>query len=101
MDLQTLINKYSVYKHCIVWNGIPSEESALSKRLVYKLLHHYRGGGGWMLRNIFNWDCGKETNFWFIIKDRYCRDEYCKKTKKYLIKANERFNYTLISKELL
>ncbi len=54
-----------------------------------------------MLRNIFNWDCGKETNFWFIIKDRYCRDEYCKKTKKYLIKANERFNYTLISKELL
>lgn len=54
-----------------------------------------------MLRNIFNWDCGKETNFWFIIKDRYCRDEYCKKTKKYLVKANERFNYTLISKELL
>lgn len=44
MDLQTLINKYSVYKHCIVWNGIPSEESALSKHLIYKLLHHYRGG---------------------------------------------------------
>ncbi len=53
------------------------------------------------VKNIFNWDCGKETNFWFIIKDRYCRDEYCKKTKKYLAKANERFNYTLISKELL
>lgn len=53
------------------------------------------------VKNIFNWDCGKETNFWFIIKDRYCRDEYCKKTKKYLVKANERFNYTLISKELL
>lgn len=99
MDLQTLINKYSIYKHCIVWNGIPSDESKLYKPLVFRLLLRHRGG--WMLRNIYNWDCGKETNFWFIIKDRYCRDDYCKKTKKYLAKANERFNYTLISKELL
>jgi len=54
-----------------------------------------------MLRNIYDWDCGEETNFWFIIKDSLSEDTYSKKTQKYLHKANDRFEFRLIDKELL
>lgn len=92
------LNKYSDYKHCLVWGGVPSEESELSKKEAQQLLKENKA---WMLRNIYDWDCGAETNFWFIIKDCYNFEEYNKKTKKYLAKANERFEYKLISKDFL
>lgn len=92
-------NKYSVYKHCLVWNGKPSEElESLNEKEAQKLLKEYNA---WMYRNIYNWDCGRKTNFWYIIKDNYCWENYGKKTKKYIEKANARFQYKLIDKELL
>lgn len=89
---------YSVYKHCLVWNGISSKERELSKRDATKLIKAY---GAWMLRNCYDWDCKRKTNFWYIIKDNYCWENYGKKTKKYIEKANARFEYKLIDKELL
>lgn len=53
-----------------------------------------------MLRNTFDWDCGKETNFWYIIKESYNAADYSKKTCKYINKANERFEYKIIDKTL-
>lgn len=89
---------YFQYKHCLVWNGIPSEERELSASAANGMI---KSTGAWMLRNIYDWDCSYETNFWFIIRDNYCVDEYGKKTKKYIIKANERFDYRIIEKGVL
>lgn len=49
-----------------------------------------------MLRNIYDWDCGEETNFWFIIKENYSEADYPKKTRKYIEKANVRFEFRII-----
>lgn len=67
---------YSQYKHCLVWNGIPCEESELSKHDAKSLI---KNNSAWMLRNIYDWDSCRETNFWFIIRDNYYGDEYSKK----------------------
>lgn len=56
-----------MYKHCLVWNGASYNEHKLPpSEAKYKLKHH----NAWMLRNIYNWDCGEPTNFWEIINDR-------------------------------
>lgn len=52
-----------------------------------------------MLRNCWNWDCGTETNFWDIIKTEYSpKTDYSKKVRKYIEKANAKFEIGLISK---
>lgn len=52
-----------------------------------------------MLRNCWNWDCGVETNFWEIIKTDYSPEtDYSKKVRKYIEKANAKFEIGLISK---
>lgn len=57
---------YREYKHCLVWKGMSSSEMHLSNGQVDVLLDN---SNAWMLRNIYDWDCGRETNFWEIIND--------------------------------
>lgn len=89
---------YSEYKHCLIWNGLPNEEPELPKRYAKILL---RLSDAWMIRNCYDWDCNENTNFWFIIKEDYLPEFYSKKTRKYIKKANDRFNFEIIDKELL
>lgn len=58
---------YSEYKHCLVWNGSPSDERKLTSGDIRSLLGL---SSAWMLRNIYDWDCGFETNFWEVICDQ-------------------------------
>ena len=69
MDINVLNRGgYSLYKKCLVWNGIPADEIELSKRNAQKMIID---SGAWMLRNCYDWDCGKETNFWEVICDKF------------------------------
>lgn len=52
-----------------------------------------------MLRNLYNFDCSKRTNFWYIIKDNYCESDYSKNVRKYIAKANLKFEIRRISKK--
>lgn len=85
---------YSIYKHCLVWDGPAPDETKLTGLEAKHLLFSRRDA--WMLRNIYDWDCSEETNFWFIIKDNYSENDYTKKTRKYIEKANTRFEYKII-----
>lgn len=89
---------YSKYKHCLVWIGNPAEETKLTKNQVYSML---KSKHAIMLRNLYDWDCCEETNFWFIIKESYAEDEYDKKIRKYIQKANNSFVYEKIPKSQL
>ena len=92
------VDKWNQYKHCLIWTGLPYEEDKLSRKQAMSLINKHHA---WMLQNIYDWDCGHPTNFWAIIKDRYSEDDYSRKTRKYLKKANERFVYTIIDSDLL
>lgn len=86
---------YSEYKHCLIWRGPSPDEKRLTEAQARQLLY---GSNAWMLQNLYDWDCDEETNFWFIIKESYSESDYSKKVRKYIEKANARFEYRLIDK---
>lgn len=88
--------KYGIYRHALIWEGAIHNEPQLSEKEVLELLN---GSKAWMLRNLYDFDCKEETNFWYIIKDRYSEDEYSKKVRKYIQKANAKFEIRIISRE--
>ena len=90
--------KYSIYKHCLVWNGAPNREVKIQADVSKNLI---RLSKAWMLRNCYDWDCKEATNYWFIIKNKYAPEDYSKKTRKYIQKANDRFIFKLIGKDML
>lgn len=92
-----MVNNYRIYRHCLIWAGLPDKEYKLSTMEVNDMLKH---SSAWMLRNCYSWDCGKKTNFWYIIKESYNPESYNKKTKKYIKKANERFHFGIISPDV-
>lgn len=53
---------------------------------------------GFMIRNVYNFDCNYETEFWYIIKDKKEEGELSKKVGKYILKANDLLEIKLISK---
>ena len=57
---------YSVYKHCLVWEGMPNKERRLDDKEIKELIRTHKA---WMLRNCYDWDCGVKTNFWEVICD--------------------------------
>lgn len=91
-------NKYIIYRHALIWDGALEDEKKLAPDKAYTIL---KNTSAWMLRNIYDFDIKEETNFWYIIKDSYLYDEYSKKTKKYIRKANEKFLIGVVSKSVI
>lgn len=89
---------YINYKHCLKWCGLPHEEQKLELTYIKKLIAEENA---WMLQNCYHWDCGFETNFWYIIKDSYDATLYSKKVRKYIQKAHNKFEIGLIAKQKL
>ena len=87
--------RYSVYKHCLIWNGRPSDEIELGESEVRNL---FRETKAWMIQNCYDWDTDDETNFWHIIKSTYDFNDYSNKIKKYIEKANCKFEIRLVAK---
>lgn len=65
--------------------------------LLGKLLHKLQSKGI-MIRNVYDFDSKDETEFWYIIKDQLDEENYPKKTKKYIAKANSKLKIGQISK---
>ncbi|MCM1066943.1 MAG: hypothetical protein NC418_05135 [Muribaculaceae bacterium] len=93
-EKQSLDTKYKDYRHALIWNGAIHLEPQLSHEEAHSLLS---GSSSWMLRNLYDFDCGDETNFWYIIKDSYSESDYSKKVRKYIEKANAKFDIRIIS----
>lgn len=86
---------YGYYRHALIWEGAIHKEPRLTIEDANILM---TGSKAWMLRNLYDFDCREETNFWYIIKDRYSEDDYSKKVRKYIEKANAKFEIRLISR---
>lgn len=88
--------KYSDYRHALIWTGAIHEEPELSVPEAMALI---KSSKSWMLRNLYDFDSVEETNFWYIVKDSYSESDYSKKVRKYIEKANAKFEICLISRE--
>lgn len=50
---------YRLYQNAWIYENDPCREEKLSKLQMKDLLK----GGGWLVRNCYNFDCAKETSF--------------------------------------
>lgn len=93
--IDELKDKYENYRHALIWNGAIHEEPQLSEAEAKLLIGN---STSWMLRNLYDFDSKEETTFWYIIKDSYSESEYTKKVRKYIEKANDKFDIRRISR---
>lgn len=87
--------KYCNYRHALIWGGAIHEEKELNAKEAMDLLNNSES---WLLRNLYNFDSPQETNFWYIIKDKYSESDYTKKVRKYIEKATTKFEIRKISR---
>ena len=87
---------YRLYQNAWVYENDPCREEKLSELQMKDLLK----GGGWLVRNCYNFDCVKETSFWQIVKDSPpTESELSKSTRANLRRAFSTYEYRLLSKE--
>lgn len=67
MDLPS----YRLYKGAWIYDGAPDEEHFLDEDSCFELLKR----GGYLVRNVFDFDCNEEPSFWYVIKDCFGRME--------------------------
>jgi hypothetical protein len=60
-------NSFTLYKGCWLSKCPPHSSCYLKIDKCGKLLNR----GGYLLRNVYDWDCEHETSFWFVIKDSF------------------------------
>lgn len=65
-DNNSDMNNYKLYKGAWV-AGDPMHETQLTKEECNTLLNR----GEYLVRNIYDFDCGDETSFWYVIKDKF------------------------------
>jgi len=58
---------YRLYKGAWIWELGPHLENKISDYQIKTLLNK----GGLLVRNTYNFDCQRETGFWFVIKDSF------------------------------
>lgn len=66
MTIRVLTGGYSEYKKCLIWDGETRLERELTAEQRKYLL---KSSSAWMIRNIYDWDYGRPTNFWELIND--------------------------------
>lgn len=66
MTIRALTGGYSEYKKCLIWDGETRLERELTAEQRKYLL---KSSSAWMIRNIYDWDYGRPTNFWELIND--------------------------------
>ncbi len=62
-----MITGYRLYKGAWIFERDPHTENKLNSEDIKSLL----AKGGFMVRNAYDFDCGQETSFWYVIKDSY------------------------------
>ena len=61
------ITNYKIYKHAWIDKRAPHFGEKLDSTSIIELLSN----GGIMVRNTYDFDCDKETSFWYVIKDSF------------------------------
>lgn len=61
------MKNYKLYRGAWVVDSHPHCSLEIDKKKARALLN----GGGYIVRNIFDFDCQQKTEFWYIIKDTY------------------------------
>ena len=87
------MNGYALYRKAWRYDGSPHKETRLQEREVRRLLRQ----GGLLVRNTFDFDLPSETDFWYVIKDRYQGlDELDPRTRNKIRHALQAFEYQII-----
>lgn len=60
------MNNYTLYKGAWISKD-PTNEKHLSDNECASILNN----GGYLVRNVFDFDCDEETSFWYVIKDKF------------------------------
>jgi hypothetical protein len=91
--------RYILYKKGLIYNGAPHLEQQLSKKKMRNLL---RKSKAFLIRNVYNFDCHKETSFWYIIKDSFNGfEELSSKTRQQIRRAQKLLDIKIIDKQVI
>ncbi len=83
-------NKFYLYRKAWRFDGAPHNEPQLQKQEWKQLLKQ----GGLMVRNTYNFDCQKETSFWYLIKDHFEGfEELSSNTRKKVRRSLEKIEF--------
>lgn len=92
------IENYQLYKHAWISTSDPSLEQRLLPADCHQLLQR----GGWLVRNVYNFDSKEPTDFWYVIKDKFGGiEEIPSKYRNNVRKALSYYNIRRCSKEYL
>lgn len=87
---------YRLYKGAWVYNGNPGEELELSEDSAKRLLKN----GGVLVRNVYDFDCASETDFWYVLKDSFDgMEELPSKVRNCVRRALKTYHIQIIYKE--
>ena len=93
-----MMNGFGLYRRAWRFEGAPHLEPKLHENEWKALLRE----GGLMVRNTYDFDCQKETCFWYVIKDRHeGLDALSSRTRNKIHHAFNHFEYRLIPFEEL
>jgi hypothetical protein len=94
-----ILDDYKYYNKGLIYKGAPHMENKLTKKECKIMLLN---GGGYFIRNVYNFDCKKETSFWFVIKDQFGgMDELKSKVRNQVKRALKTLDIAPISKETM
>jgi len=89
---------YSLYKGAWIWKEDPRLEVELEKPECKELLEK----GGYLVRNVFDFDCEEQTSVWYVIKESFNGiQDVPSKYRSCIRKALDVFEIKKISKQFL
>ena len=92
------MTNYYIYRKCWRFDGPPHEEIKLNKESCSNLLRM----GGLLVRNTYDFDCQKETCFWYVIKDSFGDlDEFSSNERNKIRRSNKVLVFKRVSIDLL
>lgn len=90
------ITNYKIYKHAWIDKRAPHFGEKLDSTSISELLSN----GGIMVRNTYDFDCEKETSFWYVIKDKFGgMEELSSKKRNQVKKSLKTYNVRKVSAE--
>jgi len=95
-NIMSILSRYVLYKN--IW--LSSVAPHLSKKLSDRDMKYLLSLGGFIVRNTYDFDCGEDTSFWFVIKDKYSgMSELTSRTRNKIKRANNTLSIKIVSKQ--
>ena len=91
-----ILKDFYIYRHA--WISCPHFKVRLNDNQCNDLLKK----GGWLVRNTYDFDQKKPSDFWYIIKDSFGgMEEHSSNDRNKIRRAFNRFDYRRIEKQLI